>query len=189
MTQPASPDDPNNHRKLSRFLSLLLRHRPEVAGLQLDAAGWVSIDDLLAGLARCGHHCTPAQLAHLVAHNDKQRFQCDPSATRIRAVQGHSVAVDLGYPMATPPDTLWHGTATNQLASIRQQGLRRMRRHHVHLHADAEVAAAVGKRHGTPVVLRVHAADMVAAGFQFYQAPNGVWLTDHVPPAFLVITA
>ena len=176
---------PNDRKHHSRFLSLLLRHRPELAGLQLDAAGWVGVDALLAGLAQNDHALSREQLHEVVATNDKRRFELDASGERIRAVQGHSVEVDLGYAPAVPPDVLLHGTHTAVLPAIRRQGLLRMQRHHVHLHQDPALAATVGGRRGQPVVLRVRAAAMAAAGHVFFVTPNGVWLTEHVPPQFL----
>lgn len=169
----------------SRFLSLLLRHQPERAGLQLDPAGWVRVDDLLAGLVRCAHPLSRAELDEIVATNDKRRFEFDATGEHIRAVQGHSVEVELGYLPASPPEVLLHGTYAAVLPAIRREGLRRMARHHVHLHQDSALAAQVGGRRGAPVVLRVRAAAMAAAGHAFFVTPNGVWLTEHVPPEFL----
>ncbi len=179
------PLQSNERKHHSKFLSLLLRHRPELAGLQLDAAGWVDVEVLLAGLARSGQPLTREQLLEIVATNDKKRFELDASGERIRAVQGHSVEVDLGYAPAVPPDVLLHGTHTAVLSAIRRQGLLRMQRHHVHLHHDPALAATVGGRRGQPVVLRVRAAAMAAAGHVFFVTPNRVWLTEHVPPEFL----
>lgn len=176
---------PNDRKHHSRFLSLVLRHRPELAGLQLDAAGWVGVDELLAGVARNGQPMTREQLLEIVATNDKKRFELDAAGVRIRAVQGHSVEVELGHAEAAPPEVLLHGTHAAVLPAIRREGLLRMQRHHVHLHQDPALAATVGGRRGTPVVLRVRAAAMAAAGHVFYVAPNGVWLTEHVPPQFL----
>ena len=172
-------------RTASRLLSRVLRHQPELAGVQLDAAGWVDVDALLAGLARLGHPLTRAQLDAVVAANDKQRFGLSPDGQRIRARQGHSVPVQLDYAPATPPPHLWHGTTTRHLPGIRAQGLVRGQRHHVHLSADPDTARRVGQRHGPPVVLEVDAARMHAAGHVFFRTDNGVWLTDAVPPGFL----
>ena len=169
----------------SRFLSLLLRHRPELAGLRLDAAGWIAVDELLAGLARSEHALSRVELEEVVATNDKRRFEFDAAGARIRAVQGHSVEVELGYAPAPPPDVLLHGTYAGALPAIRREGLRRMARHHVHLHQDLALATQVGGRRGAAVVLRVRATAMAAAGHAFFVTPNGVWLTEHVPPEFL----
>lgn len=170
----------------SKFLSLVLRHEPERAGLTLDAAGWVAVDDLLRGCAAAGQPLTREQLATLVSESDKQRFALSPDGQRIHANQGHSVEVELAYAAQTPPELLYHGTATRFLASIREQGLLKGERHHVHLSADVETATKVGRRHGKPVVLRVAAGAMSAAGHVFFRSANGVWLTERVPAAFLV---
>lgn len=170
-------------RSLSKLMSLALRHDPGALGLTLDAQGWVAIEALVAGLAARRRGVTRADVERVVAESDKQRFAID--GDRIRANQGHSVEVELGYAPATPPDRLYHGTAAANLESIRAQGLRRGSRHHVHLSADVATARRVGARHGTPVVLVVDAARMDADGHAFFQAANGVWLTEHVPPAYL----
>lgn len=175
--------------KTSKFLSLVLRHEPGKIGLVLDAAGWVAVDELLAACAAHGVKLDRALLETVVRQNDKQRFSFSADGTRIRANQGHSVEIELGYAPATPPELLYHGTATRFLASIRQQGLLKGARHHVHLSADVETATRVGQRHGQPVVLTVQAAAMVEDGFTFYLSANGVWLTEQVPVAYLVLSA
>lgn len=171
--------------RTSKFLSLVLRHEPEKIGLELDAQGWVSIDELLAKAA--GHLPLTAELLHeVVRTSDKQRFAISEDGTRIRANQGHSVPVELGLAAQVPPEQLYHGTATRFLDSIRRQGLLRGERHHVHLSADTDTAVKVGVRHGQPVVLVVQAGDMHQAGHAFFRSDNGVWLVEHVPPSFLV---
>ena len=171
--------------RISKYLSLHLRHRPERLGLSLDPGGWVEVDALLAAAARDGHPISRAELDEVVASNDKQRFSFDPSGTRIRANQGHSVEVDLQLQPAEPPAVLYHGTGAGSASAIRREGLRKMRRHHVHLSADLQNAQRVGARHGEPVVFAVDAAAMRRAGHVFYRSANGVWLTDRVPPEFL----
>jgi putative RNA 2'-phosphotransferase len=171
--------------RLSRFLSLVLRHRPERVGIELDAAGWVAVEELVAACRRHGVELDAALLAELVRESDKQRFVLSDDGRRIRAQQGHSVPVDLGYAPAAPPETLFHGTVEKFLASIRARGLLAGSRHHVHLSPDRETAVRVGSRRGRPVVLLVRAAEMAAAGFSFSQSGNGVWLTERVPPEYL----
>lgn len=168
---------------VSRRLSYVLRHRPDSVGLSLTPDGWATVDALLAALAAHGTPLSRDRLARVVATNDKQRFALD--GNRIRAHQGHSVPVDLDLAPRTPPDLLHHGTAARHLPSIRRDGLVRGRRHHVHLSAEPTTALRVGARHGRPVVLRVDAAGMAAAGHVFHRSANGVWLTAAVPPAFL----
>lgn len=173
----------------SKFLSLVLRHQPELIGLTLDRAGWASVDALLAACAAHGRPLTRAELAQLVADSDKQRFALSPDGTQIRANQGHSVAVDLALAPRTPPDTLFHGTHAGALRFIREEGLVKGERHHVHLSADLATAKKVGARRGPPVILTVRAGAMAAAGHVFYCADNGVWLVDAVPAAFLDLPA
>lgn len=169
----------------SKFLSLVLRHDPAKVGIVLDDGGWTDVAALLEALARHGHPLTREQLGELVRTSDKQRYALSPDGSRIRANQGHSVDVELDLPEAVPPAKLYHGTVAEFLDSIRVTGLVKGARHHVHLSADLETARKVGGRRGKPVILVIRAADMVAAGHVFFRSANGVWLTDHVPPAFI----
>ena len=171
----------------SRFLSLVLRHRPEAAGVTLDEAGWTDVAELLAGCASAGRPMTRATLERVVETNDKKRFEFSEDGSRIRASQGHSVPVELQYEARTPPELLHHGTAARFLPAIRRDGLRPMQRHHVHLSPDPETAAKVGARHGKLVLLTVRAGDLHRAGHAFHLSTNGVWLVDHVPPGFIEI--
>lgn len=171
--------------KTSKYLSKILRHQPERIGLKLDAQGWANIDELLRLLAQRGSALTRAELEAVVRDNDKQRFKISPDGQRIRASQGHSIAVDLGLPPMPPPNTLFHGTATHNMAAIFAKGLLPGRRRHVHLSRDFATAVRVGSRHGEAVVLAVASGAMHAAGHPFFVADNGVWLTAHVPPQFL----
>ena len=175
----------DKHKKTSKFLSLVLRHEPELMGITLDDAGWVGVDELLEGCRRKGHSITRDELAEIVRTSDKQRFALSEDGLRIRANQGHSVPVELGYEPAVPPEVLYHGTAEKSLAGIRREGLHRGERHHVHLSERTETAAAVGSRHGKLVLLTVAAGRLHRDGWPFYRTPNGVWLTDHVPPEYL----
>ncbi len=168
--------------RMSKFVSKVLRHAPESVGLRLDEAGWVDVDDLLAAAGRAGVALDRPTLERVVAENDKQRFALSADGLRIRASQGHSVAVELGLAPQEPPNVLFHGTADRNLDSIRQQGLIPGRRTHVHLSMDEATAVTVGRRHGRPVVLRVRAGEMHRAGHDFYRSDNGVWLTAAVPP-------
>lgn len=168
---------------VSKYLAKHLRHRPDRIGLALDEGGWAEIDALLAAAAAHGFPITREELDHVVAVNDKQRFTIE--GTRIRAGQGHSVAVDLGLLPATPPPHLHHGTVARFLDAIRAEGLKPMNRHDVHLSPDRETAARVGARRGRPVVLTVDAAAMHRDGHEFRVSANGVWLTRAVPPRYL----
>jgi putative RNA 2'-phosphotransferase len=171
--------------RTSKFLSLHLRHRPDALGLELQPGGWVDVQALLAAAALAGMPIARAELEEVVAQNDKQRFSFDVSGTRIRANQGHSVPVDLQLEPVVPPAVLYHGTGAQTAAIIEREGLRRMRREHVHLSVDVETARRVGARHGRPLIFEVDAAGMQASGFTFYRSDNGVWLVDAVPPTFL----
>jgi putative RNA 2'-phosphotransferase len=173
------------HTRISKFLSYVLRHRPDEIGLVLDSAGWVDVDRLLAASAAHGTAISRDELDYVVAHNDKQRFAISEDGRRIRASQGHSTDVELGYEPRQPPEALYHGTATHHLPGIRERGLVNGKRHHVHLSSDEATARLVGQRHGRVVVLRVRAGEMARAGFAFYLSANGVWLTDAVPPRYV----
>ena len=178
-------DMPTDYTRTSKFMSLVLRHRPEAAGVTLDANGYIDVDTLLAALARNGHALTRERLEELVESNDKKRFGFDETGTLIRAVQGHSREVDLGYDPADPPVMLFHGTVGKFLDAIREHGLTPRSRQYVHLSRDHETAVAVGRRRGKPVILEIDSAAMGAAGHLFYLATNGVWLTEAVPPRFI----
>ncbi len=170
---------------VSKFLSYVLRHRPDEIGIELDPQGWVSIDRLLGACAEHGEAFSREELDYVVEHNNKRRFAVSEDGLRIRASQGHSTEVDLGYEPAEPPEVLYHGTADRNLEPIRRDGLVKGRRHHVHLSSEEATARSVGQRHGRPVVLRVRAGEMARAGIAFYVSANGVWLTETVPPAYI----
>jgi putative RNA 2'-phosphotransferase len=171
--------------KLSKRMSKALRHDPARVGLTLDPGGWVPVEVFLdaMGISR-------ADLDEVVAGNDKQRYavQTGPDGVeRIRANQGHSVPVELGLTPQDPPEVLFHGTGAAAVPSIRSSGLNRGGRHHVHLSPDTDTARRVGNRRGGAVaVLTVLAGEMARAGHVFYVSGNGVWLTDDVPPAFIL---
>jgi putative RNA 2'-phosphotransferase len=178
---PVARDD----KSLSKFLSLILRHDPSAVGISLDPSGWVEVDPLLQAIAQHGQPIDRARLESIVVGSDKQRFALSADGAKIRASQGHSVEVELGYSPRTPPAVLYHGTVERFLPSIRERGLLKGRRHHVHLSATRELAVVVGSRRGRPVVLRVDAAAMAEASHDFFCSANGVWLTEHVPASFL----
>jgi putative RNA 2'-phosphotransferase len=171
--------------RTSKFLSLVLRHEPERVGLSLDRAGWTTVTELLEAVNRHGVAVTLEQLKHIVATSDKKRFAFNDDQTRIRASQGHSIEVDLQYAPQVPPELLYHGTATRFLESIRDKGLLKMERHHVHLSAETVMTVQVGARHGKPALLIIRAGDMHRAGHVFYRSANGVWLVEHVPSQFI----
>lgn len=172
--------------RLSKYLSLVLRHQPGKIGLRLDGQGWAEVDALLAGCNQAGVAIDLPTLQAVVAQNDKQRFSFSPDGTRIRANQGHSIKVDLGLAPRQPPERLYHGTAARFLEAIRLQGLLPGRRQHVHLSLDEATALKVGGRHGLAVVLTVLAGQMWSDGLPFYLSENGVWLAERAPVQYLV---
>lgn len=171
----------------SRFLSYILRHAPESIGLELDSEGWTDIDTLIAKANAAGQVIDQEMLLLTVRDSEKKRFTLSEDGARIRAAQGHSIKVDLGHAPSQPPAQLFHGTATRFLEAILAEGLQPGSRQQVHLSADRETATQVGARHGKSVVLSVNASRMAEGGHTFFQAENGVWLTNHVPAVYLTI--
>jgi putative RNA 2'-phosphotransferase len=163
----------------------VLRHRPDTLALTLDAAGYVDVAQLLAALAHDPQPLTRAELDRIVREDDKQRFAFDASGTRLRASQGHSLAVTLDYPSLPPPPLLYHGTVARSIDAIREQGLQALERQFVHLSADIATAKNVGKRRGKPIVLTIDSTAMADEHFAFHLSANGVWLTREVPPRFI----
>ncbi|MVM41309.1 RNA 2'-phosphotransferase [Spirosoma sp. HMF3257] len=166
--------------RISKLLSLVLRHQPSLLGIELDEQGWTSVDVLLSKA-----QIDRPTLAYIVETNNKKRFSFNEDKTRIRANQGHSVEVELGYKAEIPPKILYHGTGSGAIASILKTGLNKRKRHHVHLSSDTETAYKVGQRHGEPVVLEIDAEQMSQNNIEFYVSANGVWLTDSVPPRYI----
>jgi len=171
---------------ISRFLSLVLRHKPQEIGLQLDAQGWADVAELIEKAAVAGKIFTAQDLEEIVATNDKQRFAYNEGRTRIRASQGHSIEVELQLDTVTPPEQLYHGTVQKFLQAIQSQGLRKMNRHHVHMSRDRTTAEKVGERRGEAIILTINSGDMSREGFEFYLSANGVWLTDHIPVKYII---
>lgn len=173
-------------QKLSIFISLILRHKPEVIGISLNEHGWADVNELLEGINRSGKYTIDMHiLEEIVRTDNKQRYSFNEDKTMIRANQGHSIPVDVELEEAIPPEYLYHGTGTRSVPSIREQGLLHGKRLYVHLSKDTETAQIVGKRHGEPHIFRVKSGEMQRQGFVFYLSKNGVWLTKHVPPQFL----
>ena len=172
--------------RTSRFIALVLRHKPQAAGIEVDEHGWANVDELIAGISAAGHPLDRATLDLIVATDEKGRYSYSDDGKRIRANQGHSIHVDVELEETMPPDTLFHGTATRFLESIDDKGLWPGNRLYVHLSSDEQTATKVGSRHGVPVVLRVEAGRMASDGFVFYRSANGVWLTKFVPREYLV---
>lgn len=164
----------------SKFLSLILRHKPEDVGLQLDIEGWANTDEILKIL-----NITIKDLIEVVELNDKKRFSFSPDLVKIRAVQGHSIEVDLNLNTAIPPEILFHGTANKNIVSILENGIHKRSRNYVHLSDNVETAIEVGKRYGQPVVFEVCALEMYNSGKKFYISENNVWLTEFVPAIYV----
>lgn len=175
------------YEKLSKYISMILRHKPEAAGIQLDSNGWAKVDELLTGINHTGRNITMEILEEIVASDHKQRYSFNEDKTMIRANQGHSISVDIEMQEQTPPSVLYHGTAERFLDRIMVQGLKPMGRMYVHLSWDIESAMNVGKRHGKPVVLKVDARKMTEDGMKFYLSENGVWNTIMVPADYLEV--
>lgn len=167
------PTDPSV--KLSKKISYILRHNP--GSIPMDRQGWVEVQTLLLEL-----RIDKRTLDHIVETNNKKRFEYDEAGKKIRARQGHSLDIEHGYEPVTPPEFLYHGTARHLLGVLYKEGIKKMKRHHVHLSPDKETAIKVGQRHGKPVVLKVHAELMHQEGTQFYRTDNNVWLVNYIPP-------
>lgn len=168
----------------SRFISLILRHKPEVIGIQLDEHGWANVDELIRGVAQ-KQPLDMALLEEIVRTDNKQRYSFNEDKTLIRANQGHSIPVDVELEQLTPPEVLYHGTGRKYMRSIDENGLISKSRLYVHLSADIDTARIVGARHGQPVIYTVHSGEMARKGFAFCRSVNGVWLTKAVPVEFL----
>ena len=168
----------------SKFIALILRHKPEAIGITLDEHGWADVDELVAGVAAT-RPFDREMLEEIVRTDEKQRYAFNEDKTLIRANQGHSIQVDVELERQDPPDILWHGTGRKYVESIGRQGLIPKSRLYVHLSADPQTAVKVGSRHGTPVVYRVDARRMAADGNAFYLSANGIWLTKAVPAGYL----
>ncbi|MFH7011826.1 RNA 2'-phosphotransferase [Flavobacterium sp. FlaQc-52] len=169
----------------SKFLSFVLRHSPETIDLELDENGWVNVDELIP---QSNKHKVPLDfdlLQVVVATNDKKRFIFNEDKTKIRASQGHSINVELNLNEVVPEGFLFHGTIVASIDSIKETGLQKMSRQHVHLSKDKETAIKVGGRRGKPVILTVDAERMQLEGFKFYLSENGVWLADEVPARYI----
>jgi len=174
-----------NRTKISRFLSYVLRHNPQAADITLDPHGWADVPELIVGMSKVHTPMTMEILEEIVRKDAKGRYAFNEDKTLIRANQGHSVPVDVEMAAGTPPEVLWHGTATRFAASVETNGLRPGNRLYVHLSGDPETAANVGRRHGRPVVYRIRSGDMARDGYIFFRSANGIWQTKAVPARYL----
>lgn len=170
--------------EISKFISLILRHKPEAIGITLDEHGWADTEQLIHGINQT-KHITMDDLERIVAQDQKQRYSFNEDQTKIRANQGHSIPVDVELQECTPPDLLYHGTGEKFTASIEKQGLIPKSRLYVHLSQDYGTAVKVGQRHGKPAVYIIDAAGMAKDGYTFFLSVNGVYLTKEVPVKYL----
>lgn len=174
----------NEMKRMGKYVSMLLRHHPEEAGVILDEHGWTEVGDLVEKVTP--RYPLTEELLHQMAFGkDKQRYEFSEDGKKVRAVHGHSVQVDLGYEQKEPPVILYHGTAEKSRESIEKNGLQKMSRQYVHLSEYIEQAKEVGRRHGKLVIYKVKAGEMYGKGMVFYRSTSGVWLTDAVPVEFL----
>lgn len=171
--------------KISKRLSLILRHDPDSVGLNLDESGWAEVKELITALNNKGIDLDEDRLKSIVFNNPKKRFEFDVSGQKIRARQGHSINVDLGYSPSQPPDKLYHGTPSKFLESIKNEGLKKQQRHHVHMSEDIPLMIEVARRRGIPRLLEINAKEMSADGYQFYRTDNDVWLCENIPSKYL----
>ena len=176
-----------NNVRLSRFISLVLRHKPSTVEITLDANGWADVRQMLAGINRTGKMLDMETLECIVREDNKKRYSFNENHSKIRANQGHSIPVDLKLEVRTPPDVLYHGTAKRFVESIMREGLLPRKRQYVHLSTDTETAKAVGSRHGSPVILEIDAAAMAKDGFAFFLTENELWLCSEIPRQYLKI--
>ncbi|MDX6180765.1 RNA 2'-phosphotransferase [Flavobacterium sp. Fl-77] len=172
-------------KNISKFLSLVLRHSPQTIGLKLDENGWADVEELIAKCSRNGNVLNKELLDYVVENNDKKRFAFNEDKTKIRASQGHSVTVELNLRIVEPLDYLYHGTVQASIDAIKEKGLQKMSRQHVHLSKDRETAIKVGSRRGVPQILTIKSGEMFRDGFTFYLSENNVWLTDEVPVKYI----
>lgn len=170
---------------LSKFIALILRHKPDTVGITLDEHGWASVSELISGINACGNEIDMQTLEEIVAEDEKQRYSFNSDKTKIRANQGHSVNVDVELKKAVPPETLFHGTGEKFVSSIKSEGLKPKSRLYVHLSKDRETAVKVGSRHGKLDVFEVNSGEMSRCGFEFFLSENDVWLTKIVPAEYL----
>ena len=176
----------DNDVKLGRFISLILRHKPETKDLKLDKNGWADTKELIEKISKSGREIDFKTLERIVNENNKKRYSFNETKTKIRAVQGHSIKVNLELKEVVPPAILYHGTAFKNLENIKKQGIKKMNRQHVHLSADVETAKNVATRHsGKYIILEIDTVTMLKENYKFYLSENKVWLTDFVPSKFI----
>jgi len=185
--EPSSKRKAKRLNRIGRLIIYALRHKPEELNITLDDQGWVGVNTLLDALKNKDKEITREELEYLVSTSDKQRFALDKSGERIRASQGHSISVNLGYKPKAPPKYLYHGTNEESFENILETGVQKMQRHHAHLSEDLDTAVSVGKRRGRFIILRIQSGKMQEDGYAFYLSDNNVWLTDNVPTQYISV--
>jgi putative RNA 2'-phosphotransferase len=176
--------------RLSKTLSLALRHRPQDFGIELDPEGWTSLPDLLDSLQErpAFRDVTLVDIEMILGKFDKKRFELDAKGERIRAYYGHSVAQKIERTSVAPPGTLYHGTSPEVLSQILSEGLKPMGRQDVHLSTSIETARITGARKNPhPVILLVNSKRAHESGVRFYRGNQDVWLSDPVPPSYISV--
>lgn len=176
---------PKEMTRISKFMALVLRHKPETIGLTLNKEGWVSVYEFITAMNTHGYHLNMVSLKQIIEADSKGRYSLDEKEHNIRANQGHSTEVELTFKEVSPPKELFHGTHKDAVDAIFKKGIMKMQRHHVHLSKDVSTAKMVGERRGSPVIFVVDAEQMSYDGFKFFISDNGVYLTDHVPSKYI----
>lgn len=172
-------------KRIGKFLSLVLRHQPETIGIELDEQGWANVKELIEKCKKHRYHFSMEDLIEIVETNDKKRYSFNEKRNKIRANQGHSIDINLALQPVEPPEYLYHGTAKRFLSSIREKGILKGTRQHVHLSKELDTAVKVGSRHGKPAILTILSGQMYRDGIQFYCSDNGVWLTDYIDVKYI----
>ncbi|HCQ6142668.1 TPA: RNA 2'-phosphotransferase [Clostridioides difficile] len=173
--------------KLSIFISLILRHKPEIIGIKLDEYGYADVNELIEKINNAGRNINIEILEQIVKEDNKQRYSFNEDRSKIRANQGHSINIDVELKELEPPEYLYHGTATRFLDNIKNEGIIKQSRLYVHLSRDIDTAIKVGKRHGTPVILKINTGKMYENGYKFYLSENNVWLCEYIPFKYVEI--
>lgn len=173
--------------KLSKFMSLLLRHKPEKFGLKLDENGSCTINELVTVINSQDNWdgVTVENIKQVVVNCSKQRYKIE--GERIKANYGHS-SIKVEYKIMTPPDVLYHGTNIGVLSSIMKTGIKHMGRQYVHMSEGLEFAKLAGERRGKLVILKIDSKQAHKDGVKFYYSENekhGVWLSDYIPQKYL----
>ncbi|EOE7167605.1 RNA 2'-phosphotransferase [Clostridioides difficile] len=173
--------------KLSIFISLILRHKPETIGIKLDDYGYADVNELIEKINNTGRNINIEILEQIVKEDNKQRYSFNEDRSKIRANQGHSINVNVELRELEPPRFLYHGTATRFLDNIKKEGIISKSRLYVHLSNDIDTAVQVGKRHGIPIVLKINAGKMYENDYKFYLSENNIWLCEYIPFKYVEI--